>query len=128
MNPELQIKAVAELDGWTKDDHMEDGFGGSGLTRLVTGWRDSRGTFFRKLPDYLYSRDAIIPVIEKCCDANQSIKVAFLNTLRSLVKLRASDFDMIVATPPQLSEALLRATGKWKKKRTGGITRSVVSA
>ena len=95
-----QIKAIAELDGLIYDS-----------TCNVTG-----GLMFkhapqrtRYCPDYLTSRDAIVSVIEK-----QPPKV-----LHQMYKHLCDWFDgespenWIKATPSQLCEALLRATGKW---------------
>lgn len=55
MTPELEQQmriVIAEFVGFKKDDHYEAGFGGSKLTRLVTGWKDTKCIFYRNLPNY----------------------------------------------------------------------------
>ncbi len=96
------IKAVAELDGITP-------IWFEGNKAWVAGFTDDSSIDFKP---YLTSRDAIVPVIEKLGAADQRI-VAF-----KLIGC-AGSFEEIarqamLATPSQLCEALLRATGKWK--------------
>lgn len=97
------IRAIAELDGYTDIELTDDGICG-----LKNGKRTgSLGCGLAYVPDYLTSRDAIVPVVEKqhytiqnCVDIN--------------LKLNASRYTWL-STAPQLAEALLRATGKWKE-------------
>jgi len=92
-----QIKAIAELDGLIYDS-----------TCNVTG-----GLMFkhapqrtRYCPDYLTSRDAIVSVIEK---QKSFIQRAINDRLKHI-----TDWGFTyLATPSQLCEALLRATGNW---------------
>ena len=92
-----QIKAIAELDGLIYDS-----------TCNVTG-----GLMFkhapqrtRYCPDYLTSRDAIVSVIEK---QKSFIQRAINDRLKHI-----TDWGFtFLATPSQLCEALLRATGNW---------------
>lgn len=75
---------------------------------------------------YLTSLDAIVPVIEK---QPTNIKHKFVRTLWITLNGECSEHDvfneqesafvdeiikLMLATPRQLCEALLRATGKWK--------------
>lgn len=57
------------------------------------------------LPPYLTSRDAIVPVVEKQPPHVQYQVHKFLGELE--IRYRW------LATPRQLCEALIRATGKW---------------
>lgn len=110
------IKAVAELDGGTN-------------FRQSTPWECwdepprirevcSRDGKVIEVPNYLTSRDAIIPVIEK---QKNNIKIVFSVALSEVTNaldcetLAEEQLRMILATPRQLCEALLRATGKWKE-------------
>ena len=75
---------------------------------------------------YLSSRDAIVPVIEKQF-TNESLHCVFIKQLYEVLDChelplnemidteRSIMFHLLTATPSQLCEALLRATGKWKK-------------
>jgi len=93
MKPEQQIKALAELDGlvgrFQNIQHV-----------LVKG-------VWHPVPPYLTSYDAIIPLIQK-----QTDEVGWLlaNHLKDII---TEDRFVWQATPTQLCEALLRATGKW---------------
>lgn len=90
MKSEQQIKALAELDGY--ECCCKDGL-----------WDDTHGNWNCEVHacrvDYLSSYDAIITLIQKhwetCCES--SVRTKF----------------EVCATPDQLCEALLRATGKW---------------
>ena len=116
MTPEQRIKALAELDGWRWEAH-ETG------TRL---WRPD-GTIENnhyaetwRVPNYLTSYDAIIPLIQK------QDKVTQCEFLVILFRFYGNNEDpdlnymtlwpmTFALTPSQLCEALLRATGKWKE-------------
>lgn len=101
MNTQDQIKALAELDGWK--------YHTSGVAIPPHGqvW---------SVPNYLESYDAIIPLLQKSLihiyqwlDFEREFgKVAKGVGIMPLAR------DALRSTPSQLSEALLRATGKWK--------------
>lgn len=75
---ELRVK-VAKLLGWTKGDHYEEGFGGSNtLTRLVTGWHNAKGTFYRKLPDFPSDLNACREFEEALTDNQRYDYVAYV--------------------------------------------------
>ncbi len=99
MNPAEQIKALAELDGWTELFCEQD--------RTLWGFRNGR-KYSERTPDanYLTSYDAIIPLIQK-----QDIDVR----LAVQISTNADTGCFIDATPTQLCEALLLATGMWKE-------------
>lgn len=101
MTTEEQIKALAELDGITPvfdrgNNCWCSGYSGSDMS--CVGFKP-----------YLTSYDAIIPLIQK-----QPKEVQW--GAWQFVADEASPFlDTFNATPTQLCEALLRATGKWKE-------------
>jgi hypothetical protein len=110
MTPQNQIKAIAELkrykpyqDGWLNEN-------GSWVSNDMMGL-------------CLTSRDAIVPVIQKLNPVigNES-EYRFVQCLCEAIPgiTRKGELNfpeifhlLIYATPPQLCEALLRATGKW---------------
>ena len=88
MNEQEQIRAIAELDGYfTCDDPNHD-----------CGYPQN----------YLTSRDAIVPVIEKQPD---EIKENVCDCL----DLSTKHIITALATPTELCEALLKSCGKWKE-------------
>ena len=113
MNKQDQIKAIAKLDGLKNprqkkelvycDDATEPG------DIEMTVW--VHGKNFKFEPSYLHSRDAIVSVIEK---QHYDIKKGIFTQLAcNLAAHPDPDLAAMLATPPQLCEALLRATGKW---------------
>lgn len=110
MKDEEIIKAVAELDGWEK---TPAGF-----------WKKPPGSLLqRSLPPYLTSRGTIVPVIEKQwknLGSNSFDGNKFSDYLRKLVDEKEcctthTTMRVLLATPRQICEALLRATGRWKE-------------
>ena len=98
MTDQDKIKALAELDGWT-------GLGNGLFARPYFHGRKLFSDF-----DYLTSYDAIIPLIQK---QDMLIK-------ESMCKLLGVKHDYcawIRATPTQLADALLVATGKMKGQK-----------
>lgn len=126
MNPTEQIKALAELDGWEvmnkcneegEDYHILS----NALTNVLSNWGEGKlEEYTNHFPDYLTSYDAIIPLIQK---QSEGIKELFIKRLFLLVhQYTATTWGwgeviqlLCDATPAQLCEALLRATGKWKE-------------
>jgi hypothetical protein len=112
MKPELQIEALAKLDGWTD---IQPDIGG-GRVGTPPDWSGIR---YQPLPPYLASRDAIIPMIEKHIQSEGAS--SFASPL--FVALNISNYkklhpDILIgcavsATPAQLCEALLRALNLW---------------
>ena len=131
MKPEEQIKAIAELDGcpekywWCPKcnefvrpddvtysechDVRSDGCG-EGVEGVD------------QFKPYLTSRDAIVPVIVKWCDTDRKEHKYEFELGETYYRLANQEhrcfsmksFDYITATPAQLCEALLRASGKWR--------------
>ena len=116
MTTQDQIKALAELDGWKQN-----------IDEAQLSWKETWSspannfkTYFRftELPRYLTSYDAIIPLIQKQDNETRcSISEWCHNNHHSPV---------IMATPAQLCEALLRATGKWKVERMNLLIQAIV--
>lgn len=102
MKPEEQIKALAELDGKWKQKEFEDDYA---YTRSFGSTNSFMSYIINiRLPHYLTSYDAIIPLIQK-----QPYEIRFS------IAMSAPDGRIsFMSTPSQLCEALLRATEKWK--------------
>ena len=120
MKKQDQIRAIAELCGWKVFQESDGLFCLFNKEKQVAsyGWETEQGAWnhFNTAfggNDLLVSRDAIISVIEK----NYPDKVG--HTLADIIACDTFPFGystgrLITATPAQLAEALLRATGKWK--------------
>ena len=109
-----QIKAIAELDGWTLQEvtinsHVEASYKDTMWTK--------EGCMAGGVPNYLTSRDAIIPVIEKLYSKNDYEAGKFIDVLAVIIghehNLGTHCIGLVISTPKQLCEALLRATNKW---------------
>lgn len=115
MNSQDQIKAIAKLDGWTLALHNQNPFGFAFKDRDAFNrplWVELEG-----VPDYLHSRDAIVPVIEKHWDSmTEQEQEAFVEYTDQDGKQwdKWGWIYLLFTTPAQLREALLRATGNWK--------------
>jgi hypothetical protein len=103
MREQEQIKALAELDGFafkSCDDAPEV------TVYRKFSWLGGIEVSPALLPAYLTSYDAIIPILKK------------LNKPHCLVFYDSDptqEGSMVIPTPAQLCEALLRATGKLKE-------------
>lgn len=101
MKPEQQIKALAELDGYAINGPSDD-------PTMPEDWCfDGKGNncWFDDL-EYLTSYDAIIPLVRKqSWHIHQKIWIDLCFMLKSQ--------HIFIATPAQLCEALLKATGRW---------------
>jgi hypothetical protein len=122
MNPNDILKACAELDGWNHHPANKDSFG----VYYNEFWQKEHNTT-RTLPPYTTSYDAIIPLIQKQFTKNSWH--CFSDALGILCAKETADVDgqyvyegdgsyyedrlRFNASPAQLCEALLRATGKW---------------
>lgn len=116
MTEKDQTKAIAELDGWSRRPDLDYVTGHDCLMHEVWG-RDQESCDQIFLGKYLTSRDAIVPVIAK---ESPHIQIQFVDFLAEFFDGWKEDFDdidvakMICASPAQMAEALLRATGKWR--------------
>lgn len=122
MKPESQIKALAELDGWTLSEY---GFWHQFLRPEDKEFADEGqlhgATAFYQLPKWTTSYDAIIPLIQK---QTKDIQSEFLTILFRWYGNNADpDLDYMTLwpmtfalTPAQLAEALLRATNLWREE------------
>jgi hypothetical protein len=113
MTPQEQIKALAELDGWSVMQH-EDGLWSAHNDRLNAHYHNfetEEGAWCIIPQAYLTSYDAIIPLIQK-----QSHKVQLkVRDICGNPLICKHHFSEKPITSAQLAEALLRATGKWKE-------------
>lgn len=109
MTNEAMIRALAELDGWRMSLHSEHRMANDEqeVCKMIADFK------------YLTSYDAIIPLIQKQGPIAQYQMVDFLCELM-LEEYDGNDYvkqsdlsTLCKATPSQLCEALLRATGKW---------------
>ena len=92
MKPELQIKTLAELDD------LKGEWQGLYHVLMYGQWYPVK--------DYLTSYDAIIPLIQK--------QTGFtMVKIEDWIENNSATAFWYHATPAQLCEALLRATGKW---------------
>lgn len=125
MKEQDQIKAIAELDGFDITNGVME-YDGAKFPYTVFVKFDETYNSTDDRFKYLTSRDAIVRVIEKL---PKELWCKFIYDLTlDVLKLcpivgsdeacfMANELDCIViikATPFQLCEALLRATGKWK--------------
>lgn len=125
MKPELQIKALAELDGYSirKGEQVSERCTKWYLvypnkTEFEFGWSPNYEVTFSDLqeshfPSYLTSRDAIVPVIQsQWWKGVLSFDAKFIEAMR-IKSGRVSPLQILTAPASELREALLRATGKW---------------
>lgn len=107
------IIEVAKLDGFELPDSNEGWNHNNPLSPTGISIDNHKGQCKRWVEkQYLTSRDAIIPVIEKQTPKIREYIVSCLVTLRQNDELQ----DLICASAKQLSIALLKATGKWTEK------------
>lgn len=117
MNPQDQLIEIAKLDGKRiidRNNGFVDTFSDpDGYTGTTT-----KEKWLQSLPDYLHSRDAIVPVIEK-----QPVQIIH-KVVHEIWRMNHSglssnptihSLSCLLTTPAKLCEALLRATGKWKE-------------
>lgn len=117
MTDQSIIIAVAKLDGFTQLDSMPNPMFALEVCEYEAACCHTRASEF----EYLTSRDAIIPVIEKRI-TNPEIEKVFNYALYDLLpkevtEVNAMTYVMAVkATAKQLCIALLKATGKWMEE------------
>lgn len=116
MTTQEQIKALAELDGYVCIDVSPPlrYLTPTGEPAFAYILGDSGWFWTSDTPSYLASYDAIIPLIQKqdIQTRTKMVQQLELGFFDELYWWHAS--NVFVQTPAQLSEALLRATGKWK--------------
>ena len=103
------IIEIAELDGWTCGD--------SNPQQIDTVWVKGTNKIGEYLSgfNFLNSRDAIVPVILSWIGEDGVNGSVFVTRLASVIDgFKYQHLIGLIATPRQLCEALLRATGKWK--------------
>ena len=102
MNTREQTEALAKLDGWERFEAWESFCG-----RWYVNTERQSVAMDDYLPAYLTSYDAIIPLLQ-----NQSMDVR--EAVCKCLGLKHDYCAWISATPTQLAEVLLRATGLWE--------------
>ncbi len=110
------IIEVAKLDGFEDLDYLKKQT--SDLARFWHGAKEGENKW-TELPNYITSRDAIVPAIEKNCktwDLQDKFLVALNEQIVATEHSSEGDIQWltILATPRQLCIALLKATGKYK--------------
>jgi hypothetical protein len=121
MNTNEQIKALAELDGYTASYNKDNGLWhwlneSNGHVKLFGNGLSEEHLI--AITNYLTSYDAIIPLIQKLGKMDAISFVGWLIVTKFDFNFgidESAAFELITATPSQLCEALLRATGKWKE-------------
>lgn len=106
MNKEAQIEAFQKLDGWI---HHYDTIHGEHVDEQVYGWHRKGSDDIRKLPNYLESYDAIIPILKKLDGKTQRDFELALNENGFLYFWDAS--------PAQIAEIILRVLKLWIPER-----------
>ena len=96
-----KIKLAAELDGWTE---LENNKSNTGLIGYRYQHKYAKLTGKELIPNYATSYDAIIPLMQK-----QSFSII---CMMAQWLADTHDIDVLCATPSQLLDALLVATGK----------------
>ena len=113
MNDNKQRIAIAEACGWIKNDHYEDGFGSG--ERLVTGWDDNRGIFFRQLPDYLNDLNEMNTVL--CNHLQATERTDYLDQLALVIqrkhRMATIAWLCVTASASEKAEAFLRTLNLW---------------
>lgn len=114
MTPQEQIRAIAELDGWIHETFISQFDRKTVCDRWTRGQKGINAKQTYSIPNYLTSRDTIVSVIE---EQDSSTQILIAGELYQLCRHlhRDKDVSFILATAKHLSEALLRATGKWKE-------------
>jgi hypothetical protein len=115
MNKTEQLIALAELDGWTENSQTWFSPNGCRYAKFSNHGRVIHASEI--WPDYTGSRDAILPLIAKLYWPPQAL---FVHQICSILKINFVGADMyellyavMLATPAQLAEAVLRDQGKW---------------
>lgn len=120
MKPEDQIKALAELDGWTKHKHYDFDYPAWIPAGFNYDSDSSKGIYAspynlikleHELPQWPTSYDAIIPLINKLWSDEKFVQG--FGCACMMVKERTGKISVIQFTTGELCEALLRATRKW---------------
>lgn len=116
MNDETKLKTIAELDGWIDLEIVGKSL--YGHKPNPKGWMTMN---LLAVPKYLNSRDAIISAIEAFCGTDNERWLNFSNKLAEVLQLDMEGRRIYLvrwsscASAEKLSEALLRAAGKWQE-------------
>lgn len=108
MNDEQITIEVAKLNGWKS-------YSPGDFNPTVRWEKNGSVVQTLDLPEYLYSRDAIIPVIEKV--VTPELEMVWVFFFAMLDEQREDSFcgtSYLFATARELCIALLKSTGNWK--------------
>ena len=111
MTPEQQRIRIAELQEWKRVS----------VHSWHNGNRDQKQWLsVDDLPDYLNSRDAIVPVLAGLTEEEERtrfVTVICYDVFKTVDHPSGiiGHMDLLLATPAQLSEAYLRTKGEWEK-------------
>lgn len=120
MTKERKIQVLAGLDGWLyikAYTYHYDYMGESGQFEQLQGRHPYKLGELQTLPNYLFSYDAIIPLVVKWCNSNHDgwkrfSLILVSGHLRITWQLVKYFFEF---TPDQLSDALIKAAGLWEE-------------
>lgn len=104
LTPEQKTRLLAELDGYNNVIERPKHW-----WLRVAEFTGSRNGIQLKIPSYLTSYDAIIPLIQKL---PRKVRVLLAVQLSTAKNSTARIFDLFDKTPSQLCDAVLVATGK----------------
>lgn len=117
MTPQDQIRALAELDGWRMTYQVAEDNKWPTRKSWITD-PCGKAQMIHNIPDYLHSRDALQSVLEKFDFQTwyklNDILCPMLNVKTEFDNTTGIVIGVLMATPAQLAEAILRATGKWR--------------
>lgn len=123
MTQQEQIRALAELDGWKNFPEFKKVQCPDGSYMVWGRWINPQGhahnywpesEAFAKLPDYLNSRDALQPILERLTGSEIDSVAAHLHSNLKVRTFYEDNRALLTAKPLDIAEAILRATGRWK--------------
>jgi hypothetical protein len=113
LTPEQKTRLLAELDGWA---HLYEHAMTDSLHCHYRLWfgMNPKGEHDLRVPSYPTSYDAIIPLVQKVYPTlSNSMQNLFFQHIEHILKLDdCTGWDVLSATPSQLCDAVLVATGK----------------
>ena len=107
LTPKQKTRLLAELDGWTGVQYNpKDG--------IIGIYPNSKTQRYEICPRYLNSYDAIIPLVQKLFSVKnfRSFDYALTRVCIGNISTPMASYNTLTATPSQLCDAVLVATGK----------------
>ena len=123
MKTENKLRVLAEMDGYKVRKAINANTYAMFPTPVqYIDWKNSEEEAWKMAPPYLTSYDTIIPLVVKWCgdDILRWSKLCVPLELNMKSVSNVADFVMklLKQTPEQLSDALIKAAGKWEDKVT----------